>query len=79
MAKTHPPDPKHDTMNNFGQPVTIPKSPVDFPSVTSSSKTTNGNGALSTPRVIQLSVTQTSQSHDDSVLHNDDTSETNNG
>ena len=68
----------NDATNAFGQPelVTIPKSPVDLPSVTSSSKTTNGNGVSSTPQVIQLSVTRMSRSHDNSVIH--DTLETNN-
>jgi hypothetical protein len=80
----------HDTTN---EPATIPKSPVDFPSVTSSSKTTNGNGVPSTPQVKEMpeslststsdsaevvvypkehfsstSVSQTSHSHDDSVI-----------
>ena len=68
----------YDPANDFGQPVTIPKSPVDFPSVTSSSKTTDDNVVSSTPQVIQLSVTQTSRSQDDSVVHNNNTSETNN-
>jgi hypothetical protein len=92
----------HDiTTNDFGQSVTTP---IDFPSVTSSSKTMNGNGVSSTPQakempeplsnstpdsevvvypkeqstsvlqhdydapMIQPSVTQTSESHDDSVV-----------
>ena len=38
----------HDTRNGFGKPVTSSKSPVDFPSVTSSSKTTNGDDVSST-------------------------------
>ena len=92
----------NDTMNDFGQSITSPKTPIDFPSVTSSSpKMTNGNGVSSTPQVKELSnstsnsdevvvypieqtsvshhglmtmtVTQTSQSHDDSVIRNDDT------
>ena len=94
----------HDITNDFGQPVTRPKSPVDFSSVASSSKTTNGNGVSNTPQVKEMpeflsnstadnvdvvvypmeyfssnsvshhtyaSVKQTSQSLDDSVIHND--------
>ena len=41
----------HDTTNDFAQPVTTSKSPVEVPSVTSSSNTTtNGNVVSSTPQ-----------------------------
>ena len=41
----------HITTNDFGQSVTTPKSPIDSPSVTPFSETTNGNGVSSTPHV----------------------------
>ena len=40
-------DTHHNTTNDFGQPVTISKSPVDFSSITSPSKTTNSIGVSS--------------------------------
>ena len=48
----------YDTTNDFGQPVTRPKSPADFPSVTSSSKMTNN--VSSTRQVMEMPSTSDS-------------------
>ena len=47
-------DAHHDITNHLGQSVTSPKSPVDFSSVTSSSKATFGNGVSSMPQVMGM-------------------------
>ena len=44
----------HRTTNDLGQSVTRSKSPAHIPSVTSSSKTTNGNDVSSTPQVKEM-------------------------
>jgi hypothetical protein len=47
-------DAHHDSTNDFGPPVTRPKSPVEFPTVASSSVSTNGDGVSSTPQVKEM-------------------------
>ena len=58
----------HDTTNDLAQPVPVPKSPVDLPSVTSSSKTANGNVVSGTPQVKEMPESKLDSTSDSSEV-----------